>query len=384
MSDPNQHVEPVFILKKDLPPSLEPRFTTLDICLSCESVSGRETIVGCQQIRGLIRIYPNSRSARDVLLTSGVEIAGIAITVFDKNPYILRGGQESPATKVWIGDIPISVSGTDIESALVRVGCTLRSKLMFEKSRDRDGKLTRFLTGRRFIFISVPARPLEKELKIGSLTAVIYHKEQPRLHAVSRCGRCLQEGHRSAECSNDIVCRECKQPGHKQGDPTCGTVSDNDSTTSDESSNDEDEDEEYESTQEQSAVKSGTSEASSTAIHESSSKSLGVGDATSAAGENADSSADSSAPAAPAAPSTAGSRDERTSDTTEVTAKEKSRNSQKKDKKKKKKEEAERGRMKQLQTTLNFEPRQRSATPSKRQREEGDSPKQDDKVPRTS
>nr|KAG5697080.1 hypothetical protein BaRGS_001996 [Batillaria attramentaria] len=36
------------------------------------------------------------------------------------------------------------------------------SSLIEEKIRDKDGKLTRFLTGRRYVFINVPERPLEK------------------------------------------------------------------------------------------------------------------------------------------------------------------------------------------------------------------------------
>ena len=62
--------------------------------------------------------------------------------VHDKNPFILRGGsgEEMPVTKVWISDIPISCDGKDIETALVRLGCVLRSSLMNEKIRSKDGK----------------------------------------------------------------------------------------------------------------------------------------------------------------------------------------------------------------------------------------------------
>ena len=81
--------------------------------------------------------------------------------VYDNNPFIVRGdsGKEVPATKVWISDIPISVDGKDTEIALVRLGCVLRSSLINEKIRNKDGKLTRFLTGRRFVFVNIPERP---------------------------------------------------------------------------------------------------------------------------------------------------------------------------------------------------------------------------------
>ena len=73
-----------------------------------------------------------------------------------QKPIHLEGGsgEEMPVTKVWISDIPISCDGKDIETALVRLGCVLRSSLINEKIRNKDGKLTRFLTGRRFVFVT--------------------------------------------------------------------------------------------------------------------------------------------------------------------------------------------------------------------------------------
>ena len=35
------------------------------------------------------------------------------------------------------------------------------------------------------------------------------------------CSRCLQRGHRVAECQNVVTCRACGVSGHKRGDPTC-------------------------------------------------------------------------------------------------------------------------------------------------------------------
>ena len=94
----------------------------------------------------------------------------------------MRGGSGEvvPVTKVWISDIPISVDGKDIETALVRLGCVLRSSLINEKIRNKDGKLTRFLTGRRFVFVNIPQRPMERTVKIGGFTARLYYKERPR------------------------------------------------------------------------------------------------------------------------------------------------------------------------------------------------------------
>ena len=69
-----------------------------------------------------------SRPARAQLLIEGITLRGPALTLFDKNPFILKeqDERETPQTKVCISDIPISCDGADIESALVRLGYVLR------------------------------------------------------------------------------------------------------------------------------------------------------------------------------------------------------------------------------------------------------------------
>eukprot|EP00745_Piridium_sociabile_P016079 TRINITY_DN23897_c0_g3_i2.p1 TRINITY_DN23897_c0_g3~~TRINITY_DN23897_c0_g3_i2.p1 ORF type:complete len:210 (+),score=35.25 TRINITY_DN23897_c0_g3_i2:29-631(+) len=90
-----------------------------------------------------------------------------------------------------------------------------------ERARDSDNKLTRFITGRRFVFITVPAVPLEKSLKVSFFSAKIYHKEQKLAQRTVVCSKCLETGHHVSGCSKDVVCRACKLSGHKRGDPDC-------------------------------------------------------------------------------------------------------------------------------------------------------------------
>ena len=221
-------VEPVFLLRRDLPSGDGSRYDTLELCLAAERVSGAETILGAQEIRGLWRVYPLTRTARNMLLIDGITLRQHTVQVHDKNPFILRGGsgEEMPVTKVWISDIPISCDGKDIETALVRLGCVLRSSLINEKIRNKERKLTRFLTGRRFVFVNTPEKPLERTAKIGGFTARLYHKEQPKVDPQQTlCSRCLERGHRVSACPNNIRCRECRQEDHKRGDPVCEAVS---------------------------------------------------------------------------------------------------------------------------------------------------------------
>ena len=87
-------------------------------------MSRTETILGAQEIRGLWRVYPLTRTARNKLLTDNLTLRQKTVQVYEKNPFIVRGGsgEEVPVTKVWISDIPISVDGKEIETALVRLG----------------------------------------------------------------------------------------------------------------------------------------------------------------------------------------------------------------------------------------------------------------------
>ena len=88
----------------------------------------------------------------------------------------------------------------------------MRSSLINEKIGNKDGKLTRLLTGRRFVFVNILERPLERTVKIGGFTARLYHKEQPRADPQqTTCSRCLERSHRVSACPNSIRCRECRQ-----------------------------------------------------------------------------------------------------------------------------------------------------------------------------
>ena len=54
----------------------------------------------------------------------------------------------------------------------------------------------------------------------------LYHKEQPKVDPQQTlCSRCLERGHRVSACPNNTRFRECRQEGHKRGDPVCEAVS---------------------------------------------------------------------------------------------------------------------------------------------------------------
>ena len=210
-------VEPFFLKKRDIPQQLG----TIQLCEACEQVSGPETMIGAQQIKGLWRLYPASVTAREKIIAEGVILDGLHYDVYAKNPFQVNGpnGFRIPVTKLWISDIPLSIAEKDIETMLNRIGAKLQSRLVFERARYSYGALARFLTGRRYVFITIPDDPLPKEASVGFLTCKLYYKEQPRDVDPDdlKCKNCLQTGHLSKQCVNLVVCLDCKLEGHKRG-----------------------------------------------------------------------------------------------------------------------------------------------------------------------
>ena len=204
-------VPPVFVLAAKLPDNVR----DIDLCQAGEASAGRGTIVGAQRIRALWRIYPASPEARAILLAKGIGLQEQTILLEAQNPFLIRGagGQEIPATKLTIGDIPISFSNVSIEHALIKMGISLRSKVKMEEMRDRDGKLTSWLTGRRFAWINLPPTPLPRTATMGPFEASLYHRE---MREAWECRKCLQKGHSAKDCQNEEVCLTCRKPGHKR------------------------------------------------------------------------------------------------------------------------------------------------------------------------
>ena len=126
----------LFLLRLDLPANDSLKQDTLEICLAAEKVSGTETILGAQEIRGLWRVYPLTRTARNKLLIDNLTLRQKTVQVYDNNPFIVRGGsgEEVPVTQVWVSDIPISVDGKDIDSISKTRVCV---EILSDKRKDQ-------------------------------------------------------------------------------------------------------------------------------------------------------------------------------------------------------------------------------------------------------
>ncbi|GFS13058.1 hypothetical protein ElyMa_001387400 [Elysia marginata] len=104
-----------------------------------------------------------------------------------------------------------------ITSGLEKIGVVCRSNIFMERVRDPNGKLTHWLTGRRFIWINVPKKPIMQMINIGHFKASLYYKEQKP----ASCRRCLREGHSAHQCTFEERCLNCGTSGHRKGDGKC-------------------------------------------------------------------------------------------------------------------------------------------------------------------
>ena len=223
---------PVFVINNELPAFDKKPFTTAELCAAAEIVCGFNSIDGAQRIGSLWRIYPHKQESRRKLLIQGVSLRGIQVRVKEQNPFLVnqspnaaRSGQtqQIPATKLIIGNVPLSYSDEELLQAIKQLDVCVQSKLIPERDRDANGKLTHWKTGRRFLYISVPKEPLQKSIQIGPFRASLYHWEQKFVvqQNESECRRCFLKGHRTVDCKNPIKCKQCFNDGHKAGDPTC-------------------------------------------------------------------------------------------------------------------------------------------------------------------
>lgn len=216
-------VLPVFLVNNKLPAFESKAYSTAEICAAIERKTGFNTIEGAQRIGGLWRIYPRDGKTRQKILIEGFVMRGVSVTVMDRNPFIVKtkdGEVEEPTTKLIISNIPLSVSDSDILGTIKGIA-TVRSQLIHEKDRDEKGRLTHWKTGRRFIYISLPKKPLPRQITISGFGASLYHKEQKFENKDAECRKCLQKGHTARTCINPIKCRQCFQDGHKAGDSMC-------------------------------------------------------------------------------------------------------------------------------------------------------------------
>ena len=176
----------------------------------CSVVADETHVEGVQCIGGLWRTcnYLTNSNTRTQLLCTGFDLRGIQINLKDKNPFLHTLGREDiETTRVYVRKIPLSFDNGEIEKSIsvslslshwypgsdVVLDCidscslhpySLRSNkieivspIKYVRARTKEGKLTNFKTGDRFVDVVIPSEPLPKKVPKSIWNASIYHKE---------------------------------------------------------------------------------------------------------------------------------------------------------------------------------------------------------------
>lgn len=216
-----EFLPPVFFKASDVP-----SFKTLkeyEVCKSVFEVIDKESVVGCQRIRGLWRIYINNTEDRIKLLANRITLRNQTIGLYKDNPY--RAGLESPdqeVVRISIINLPLSKGNSGIEKFLIENEIEKTSDIQFGKIRDPETKeLTNIYSGSRIVYVKPFSKNLLRNAHINGSSVNIYYDGQVLPQRPKLCTNCYAEDHYKSQCTKQKVCIKCKQVDHDISDTNC-------------------------------------------------------------------------------------------------------------------------------------------------------------------
>ncbi len=191
-------VDPLYIKNRDLRSDSGERTETYDICKAVSDIGGTRNVDGVQLIKGLWKIYLRTIASRIEVLSKGISVNGIAITVFDSNPFV-RVFDNQHVEKITIKDLPLSMDNEKIKDFLKsQEGLVLKSGIKYGMVRDENGQWSEFKNGDRFVYALAPVIPtIKRDCRIDDHPCRIFHPSQ------------------------EDECKSCKETGHKTGSINC-------------------------------------------------------------------------------------------------------------------------------------------------------------------
>ncbi|RUS77440.1 hypothetical protein EGW08_014793 [Elysia chlorotica] len=131
---------------------------------------------------------------------------------------LASNGGQNDMVKPIIGGVPMSVEYHEDVICLKKLNIDLRSELKLENYRTETGGLTKFRTGRGFVYIGLPPVPLPQYTQIGLWRASMYYKGQKDgdMHAriEARWKKVTEEKERESEMAGAAE----EEMGHGYGD----------------------------------------------------------------------------------------------------------------------------------------------------------------------
>lgn len=207
----------------DRVPSKEEWLRHEELYESIGSVIEPAHITGLQRVRGMWRIYIETLDDKVALLTQGISIRSKPIVLLHTNP--LRPDGEG-TTRIRVKNIPLSLDDSVIKHKFIQQGLdviTISREMLRIK-----GKLTNCQTGDRLVSIkSVTLKePLPFTMQFAHFIGRVLHFGQPKNDRGNtqhdKCGKCLETGHKKADCTNEWKCMACNVSGHRKGECPIG------------------------------------------------------------------------------------------------------------------------------------------------------------------
>ncbi len=197
-------LDPLYIKNRDLKTSSGERVETYDICKSLSNIVGTRNVDGVQLVRGLWKVYVKTLASRMELLSKGISVNGISVTMFDTNPFVREFDNQEQVEKITIKDLPLSLDNDKIKEFLnSHEGLVLKSGIRYGKVRDENGSWSDFKNGDRFVYALAPIIPtIKRDSRIDDHPCRIFHSSQ------------------------ESICKSCKETGHKTGSIECPAFDD--------------------------------------------------------------------------------------------------------------------------------------------------------------
>ena len=138
-----------------------------------------KTVEAAQRIGGLWRVYVTSAETRAQLLCTGISLRCMRITLRDRNTYLLPGQEHEETTRLYVRSIPLYYDNNTITVHLKSMGIQILGSWKNVRARNKEGKLTNFKTGDRFVDI-IATRAITQE-KVHGPVYCLLNRNRPKL-----------------------------------------------------------------------------------------------------------------------------------------------------------------------------------------------------------
>ena len=186
-----------------------------EICKAMAMVTGENSVECVQKVNGKWRLTVKSKTERASILLNGLSIRGHSVQVLGQSPNMINGEE---SVRLMIANVPYEVSDEDIRKALETLQIKIGAEIHWEYFQDEQKKWLKAKTGRRFVFMQPPDKPLPNYVSVtGRHRAYLSYKDQKAKDKEPFKGFGNHDGDKAVEVDNDKS--GTPMPVDRQGEP---------------------------------------------------------------------------------------------------------------------------------------------------------------------